>query len=62
MYTLTTLDEDPAQSGVVAPSPLRAIAYVHLTNFLYARGQLVLGGLGFSDGRLGFNLELGGRL
>jgi hypothetical protein len=62
VYTLTTLDEDPSQSGVVAPSPLRAIAYVHLTNFLYARAQVVLGGLGVTEGRLGFNLELGGRL
>ncbi|MBM4780098.1 MAG: hypothetical protein GQE15_20535 [Archangiaceae bacterium] len=62
VYTLTTLDDDPAQSGVVAPSPLRAIAYVHLTNFVYVRGQVVLGGLGVTEGRLGFNLEVGGRL
>lgn len=62
VYTITTFDEDPAQTGVVAPSPLRAIAYLHLTNYLFVRGQVVLGGLGFSEGRLGFNLELGGRL
>lgn len=62
VYTLVHLDKDAALTGVVAPSPLRAIAYVHLTNYLYVRGQVVLGGLGFTDGRLGYNLELGGRL
>lgn len=62
VYTLTTLEDDPAQTGEVAPSPLRAIAYLHLTNFVYVRGQVVLAGLGFTEGRLGFNLEVGGRL
>ncbi|MBL8919631.1 MAG: hypothetical protein JNJ54_12260 [Myxococcaceae bacterium] len=62
VHTLTNLDKDASVTGVVAPSPLRAIAYLHLTNYLYVRGQVVLGGLGFSDGRLGYNLELGGRL
>lgn len=62
VHTLVNLDRDASLTGVVAPSPLRAIAYVHLTNYVYVRAQLVLGGLGFTDGRLGYNLELGGRL
>lgn len=62
VYTIVHFDEDPAQTGVVAPSPLRAIAYLHLTDYLFVRGQVVLGGLGVTEGRLGYNLELGGRL
>lgn len=62
VYTIVHFDDDPAQTGVVAPSPLRAIAYLHLTDYLYVRGQVVLGGLGLTEGRLGYSLELGGRL
>lgn len=62
VYTLVNLDDDPALTGVVAPSPLRLLGFLHLTNYLFLRGQLVLGGLGFTEGRLGWALEVGGRL
>jgi hypothetical protein len=62
VYTLVYIGDDPAQTGKVAPSPLRLLAYGHLTDYLFVRGQLVLGGFGFTDGRLGYTLEVGGRL
>ncbi len=61
VHTLVQTD-DPMKAGVVAPSPLRLLGYLHLTNFLFVRGQVVLGGLGFTEGKLGYALEVGGRL
>ncbi len=48
--------------GRVVSMPLRANLELHLTDRFFARGSAVLGGLGFSDGKLGVGLDVGVRL
>lgn len=57
-----TAPEELAADGRVVSMPLRANLELHLTDRFFARGSVVLGGLGLGDGRLGFGADLGVRL
>jgi hypothetical protein len=58
---LTAPDELAAEGRVVS-MPVKANLEVHLTDRFFARGSVVLGGLGFVDGKLGYGLDVGVRL
>ena len=47
--------------GQLYGSPLKVGGYFHLTDRGYIKAQAVLGGFGFSDGKLGYQAELGVR-
>lgn len=47
--------------GKLYGSPLKLGGYLHLTDRGYVKAQAVLGGFGFSDGKLGYQAELGVR-
>ena len=47
--------------GELYGSPLKVGGYFHLTDRGYIKAQGVLGGFGFSDGKLGYQAELGVR-
>ena len=49
------------KDGELYGSPLKLGAYLHLTDRAYIKAQTVLGGFGFSDGKLGYQAELGVR-
>jgi hypothetical protein len=53
-------DEERAK-GNLYTSPLKLGAYGNLTDRAYVRGQVNIGGLGVSDGKVGAQLELGVR-
>ena len=54
--------EKLAAAGTVVSMPLKANLELHATDRVFVRGSVVLGGLGFTDGKLGYGLDLGIRL
>ena len=54
--------EDLAKNGTVVSMPLKANLELHATDRFFARGSVILGGLGFNDGKLGFGVDVGVRL
>lgn len=54
--------EKLAAAGTVVSMPLKANLELHATDRVFVRGSVVLGGLGFTDGKLGYGLDVGIRL
>lgn len=54
--------EDVERRGRNVSSPLKLGVQTSLTDYVYLRAQGTLGGLGFTEGKLGFQLEAGVRL
>lgn len=57
-----TAPAELAARGTVVSMPLKANLELHLTDRFFARGSVILGGVGFTDGKLGYGLDLGVRL
>lgn len=53
--------DKPLAEGTLHTSPLRVGMYGNITDRAYLKGQLILSGFGFSEGRLGYQAELGVR-
>ncbi len=57
-----TAPEQLAAAGRVVSMPLKANVELHLTDRFFARGSVVLSGIGITDGKLGFGADFGVRL
>jgi hypothetical protein len=57
-----TAPQELADKGTVVSMPLKANLELHLTDRFFARGSVILGGFGFTDGKLGFGADVGVRL
>jgi hypothetical protein len=61
-FTLAGANAERRAAGEVNSSPLKLGGCLNLTDRAYVRAGIIFGGLGFSDGKVGTQLELGVRL
>ena len=61
-FSLAGANAERRAAGEVNSSPLKLGGCLNLTDRAYVRGGFIFGGLGFSDGKVGTQLELGVRL